>query len=233
MKPYVVALREGHAFGVLAAVTLPPAPAAPPPEPVPPDVLARLHPEELARAETLQGYRQVDFVGGRLAASAAIRMLGLRPAPVLSEPDGAPRCPRGVALSITHKRTLAVALAARADQGSIGVDLEDLLPDRRQIAPQILTAAERDEVSAMPPERQWNAIVLRFSLKEAVYKALAPRLGRYIGFQEASVSLEASGTAHVSLHLANGEPEPSLEARYLWLPGRVLTMVRARWAPPG
>ncbi len=225
MKPFSVVLKEGHEYGLLVGVNLPGTP-----DPVPPEVLERLHPEERARALEMKGWRQPEYVGGRLAANAAIRLLGLRPGPVMSDPRGAPLAPPGARISISHKRSLVVALAARAENGDLGVDIEDLGPARTQIASHVLTPRELSALEGLPEERRWTAVLLRFSLKEAIYKAVAPRWGRMIGFEEAEVDVHPDGSASLSLSAAPGEPTPRLEGRYHWMNDRVLAMVRARWS---
>lgn len=224
MKPWSVVIREGHPFGMLAGVAMPGELT-----PVPGEVLDRLHPTERAYAETLRGFHQVQWVGGRLAAAVAVRMLGRRPEPVMADDRGGPRCASGVTLSISHKRTLAVALAARPELGSIGVDVEDLHPPRLLVAPRVLTAAELATVEALPVACQWTAVVTRFAIKEAIYKALAPQLRRYIEFNEAEVVPDPSGLAEVRLKLAEPAEDVKIEARYSWLDERVLAAVRARW----
>ncbi|MCK6507398.1 4'-phosphopantetheinyl transferase superfamily protein [Myxococcota bacterium] len=224
--PFDVCLRDAQPHGVLVGVALPVDP-----EPVPELVLARLLPAEQEHARALRGFKQVQWVGGRLAAQRAVRMLGLEPQALMSDGHGAPAVAphQGLSLSIAHKRDMAVALVARARNGAVGVDLEDLSPPRMRVAERVLTPDELAVVQALPEERQWTAVVVRFSLKEAVYKALAPTLRRYIDFQEAEVLPMPDGCARVHLRLARGEPAPRVEARYSWLPGRVLSTVRARW----
>jgi enterobactin synthetase component D len=142
---------------------------------------------------------------------------------------GAPCPPPGIALSITHKKHLAVAIAARSELGDLGVDLECLEPERPGIANKILRPEEEQRIGLLPEDRRWTATIVRFSIKEAIYKALAPRLQRYIGFDEAAVALRTDGCADIRLHLQNG-PEPSLiEGRFVWLDRAVLSTVRVRW----
>lgn len=225
MKPFSVVLKEGHPYGLLVGVSLPGSP-----DPVPAEVLARLHPEEREVAEAMRGYRQPEWVGGRLAANAALRMLGMRAPAILSDDRGAPVPPQGASVTISHKRTLVVALAARAEAGEVGVDLEDLAPERAHLAPRLLTPKELAEVEALPEQRRWTAVLLRFALKEALYKAVAPRLGRFIDFDEAEVDLHPDGCADLRLALGPDEPMPRLEGRYTWMDQRVLATVRARWS---
>jgi enterobactin synthetase component D len=225
VKPFDLVLRDAVPHGVLAGVALPGGP-----EPVPDAVLAQLSPEEREFAQGLRGYRQPEWVGGRLAAHAAARVLGRRLGPILPDERGAPQASGGLALSISHKRDLAVALAARQENGPIGVDLEEFAPERPGVAQKVLTEAELAAVAALPDDRRWTATLLRFSIKEAVYKALAPRLKRYVDFQEAEVEPLTDGTARVELRLSAG-PSPALaEARYRWLDHGVVCTVRLRWS---
>lgn len=217
-------LKEGHPYGLLVGFSLPGTPDA-----VPDEVLDRLHPAEREQALSKRGYRQPEWVGGRLAANAAIRLLGMQPGPVLSDARGAPVPPPGARISISHKRSLVVALAARAESGDIGVDLEDLSPPRPDVASAVLTPGELASLDTLPEDRRWTAILLRFSLKEAIYKAVAPTVQRMIGFEEADVALHPDGSADLKLQLRPSEPSPRLEGRYHWMNDQVLAMVRARW----
>jgi len=211
------------AHGVLSAVHIPDAP-----DPVPSDVLARLHPEEATHAVTLRKYRQVQFVGGRLALRQALEQMGAPTVAALSDDRGAPVLPKGFVGSISHKRDLAVAMVARAAHGSVGVDLEDYAPARNGIADRILVAEEIAAMEALPEDRRWIALVLRFSIKEAIYKAIDPFVRRYVDFHEAIVHPDLHGHAEVRLALAQGEGPFDVEARYEWLHGRIVTSVRIR-----
>lgn len=223
LPSYETAFHHATAHGVLSAVTIPDAP-----DPVPEEVLARLLPEEAEHARTLRKYRQVQFVGGRLALRLALEQMNAPTVPALSDDRGAPILPRGFVGSISHKRDLAVAMVARAAHGSLGVDLEDYLPARNGIADRILVAEEIEAIEALPEDRRWIALVLRFSVKEAIYKALDPFVRRYVDFHEAIVHPDLYGRADVRLVLAQGEGPFEVEARYEWLHGRIVTSVRIR-----
>lgn len=223
MKPFTIAFVEALPFGVVAGVYLPEGR-----EPVPNGVLGQLPPPEREHAITLRGFRQVDWVGGRLAAHRAIRTMGRKPGAVLVGPRGEPQGPPGVSLSISHKRGLAVAMAARTTLGQVGIDLEDLGPARERIAERVLTPAELEQVASLPEERRWMGILLRFCFKEALYKAIHPYVNRYVDFHEAEVHPDPDGYAALRLALGEGADPIALEGRYYWLPDRVLTTVRAQ-----
>ncbi len=221
MNPFSTAFVQAVHLGHIVAVHLPDSR-----DPVPEDVLERLSPPEREHAQGLGGYRQVDWVGGRLALRQALDAMDQTSPALLVDDHGAPVLPPGVAGSVSHKRTMAVALAARHHHGSLGVDLEDLLPARPRIAERVLLPEEIEQLEGLPEDRLWTSIALRFSFKEAIYKALHPFVHRYVDFQEALVVPDLDLTARVELRLRNNEGPFDIEARYLWLDGRVLTMVR-------
>lgn len=221
---YQLTIKNALPHGIIAGVALPGDGAS-----VPEVVLELLHPSEREVAAGLKGYRQCSFVGGRLAARAALQGLGRSPSPILPDARGAPVPPEGLSVSISHKQHLAVAIVARASLGSLGIDLEHLKPERPGVAGRVLRPEELAAVEALPPERQWTGTIVRFAIKEAIYKALAPRHKRYIGFEEASVAPGVNGDAEVTLHLSSGPAPATLEARYTWLDGAVLASVRATW----
>lgn len=222
---YEPAFRHANAHGVLVAFRIPDSPT-----PVPVEVISRLHPEEAERARTLQGYRQVQFVGGRLAARAARKTVGAPPGALLSDERGAPLAPKGWACSISHKNDVAIAMFARSRLGSVGVDIEAYGPKRMRIASRVLRPEELAEIAPLPEDRRWIATLIRFSIKESIYKALAPQLKRYIGFHEASVRPDLNGTADVQLFLDPAAGPFHVDARYEFLHQKVLTSVRVRRA---
>ncbi|MBN1336211.1 MAG: 4'-phosphopantetheinyl transferase superfamily protein [Deltaproteobacteria bacterium] len=211
--------------GVAVGIALPEHPGAGG-QAVPESVLARLLPEERAIARTLRGHRVLRWVGGRLALHEALRHLWADPVPLLPLPGGGVEGPPGFTVSVSHKRTLAVGMAARSAGGTLGVDLEDVMPTRLHVAPVVLRPEEIDLVRHLSPERRWLSMLVRFSIKEALYKALFPHLSRFVGFQEAFVVLAPNGSARVQLSLEGQEGPFRVEARYHWLPGRVLSSVR-------
>jgi phosphopantetheine--protein transferase-like protein len=138
----------------------------------------------------------------------------------------APLLPPGFVGSVSHKQRIAVALAALDEGAHVGIDVEDLGPLRQDISPRILTPAERVAVDALPPAARWDAVKIRFSIKESVYKALDPFVARYVGFQEAEVDLDPS--VAVRLSLAQGEGPFVVEATWTRIDGQVLSTARIR-----
>lgn len=226
VAPFSEVLLAHGPFGCLAAVSLPCDPA-----PVPPAVFERLAPEEQSLGTELKGRRQVAFVGGRIAFRTAAVSAGLPSGPLLTGPRGEPTLPPGVAGSIAHKRTLAVALVGPSSQGTLGVDLEELLPDRSAIAPRVLRPEELAAVTSAPRETRWREILLRFSVKEALYKALHPHLRRYVHFDEASVAIGPGDDLGLVLHLRGRAPPLLAAARFWEREGLVVAEARVTTGP--
>lgn len=220
-KPFDVAWVQKVRFGVLAAVPLPSGT-----EPVSVEVLARLHPDERAMVTAEKGRRQIEYAGGRLAAREAARVLGCEWPALLSGAEREPLAPNGLTVSISHKNDLAVALVAHATEGHVGIDLEGDGRNRMTIASKVCRPEELTEVEALPEAERWPAVMVRFAVKEAVYKAVFPMVRHFFGFQAARV--EVPGGA-VTLFLPAEDPVVTTETELLWLsPERVLAMVRAR-----
>jgi len=223
LSPFRPAYVHATAHGVLAAFHIPDAA-----EPVPTPVLERLPRVEADHARTLKGYRQVQYVGGRLALHRACEQLGEQPPHILSTERGAPDLGDRLVGSVSHKRTLAIGMVARPHGGTLGVDLEEYGPPRPSIEEAILRPEERDDLRELDADRRWIALLVRFSIKESIYKAIVPYVGRYVGFHEAQVRPDLEGHAAVRLFLTGGEGPFRVDARYSWLRGRLVTSARIR-----
>lgn len=180
----------------------------------------RLHPDEAALADVMSPASRATFVAGRLAVRAALHsaLRGALPSdhahsPILRTARGAPVLPAGVAGSVSHKREAAIALvlprrAAFAKSAvHVGVDLEhrptarDL--SRRSIAERILTTSELSALASLDhdPLAQRERVIVSFSIKEAVYKAIDPTVQRYVRFTEVALQFAEDGTVAVTLLL--------------------------------
>ena len=145
---------------------------------------AALWPAERVAAAGLGPQRLAAYASGRRVAHAALAALGEVAGPVTSS-GRLPRWPPGAVGSIAHSRTLAVAVAARAREvRGVGVDLEAEGRVGERLAARVLVDAERQRFA----EAHWT---LAFSAKEAVYKAVNPVVGEYLGFGD--VEIEISG----------------------------------------
>jgi len=189
--------------------------------------------DERAFARSLAPLRRRTWVAGRVALRHAIQRSGLAAPAVLATERGAPRLPFGVAGSVTHKELLAMALVAPELRGShIGIDLEVDAVRPTDIASRVLSAEERTELDGLDAAARAREVLLRFSLKEAIYKALDPFVQRYVGFDEVSASPCADGRVRVAASLRPGEGPFRIDALWLRWEGHVVATARVCRATP-
>jgi enterobactin synthetase component D len=195
-------------------------------------LVAALGPEEQAFARGLPPARRATWAGGRVALRAALAQLGIAAPEIPPTPRGAPALPAGVVGSISHKPTLAVALAARSEgpgAATLGLDLELDRAPRVDISARVLTVAERARLDALPsPAARVRELMLSFAAKEALYKALDPWLARFISFQDVELSRGADGTPRASFAPRAGEPSFTLELAEEPVAGFLVVAARCR-----
>ena len=185
--------------------------------------------------------RARTFAAGRHVLRAALRETGVDvQGPIMKTPRGAPLLPEGVLASVSHKDELAVAIACLDDgEGArIGVDVE-LFEDARvkaggkriDVSRHVLTSRELAELTGLDDERRHRALLTRFSLKEALYKALDPFVQRYVGFLEVEARVHDDGTASFLLALTHGEGPFVVDGAWAIVEDpmpSVITLVRVR-----
>jgi len=210
------------------------------PNAIEPGALRILPEEEQAFLGNLSPARKPTWLAGRIALHTALQELGLDKGAVLATTRGAPNVPDDVAASISHKRTLAVALAAPKVRGlSLGVDIEPLpvLPvslaepdwkSRPDISSRVMTPEELAVLATVSEPERRREVILTFSIKESLYKALNPIVGRYVSFQEATVLPHSDGSIAVKLALAKDEGPFAVEARWSEIEGHLLTTATLR-----
>lgn len=195
---------------------------------------ADVHADELSFTAMMTAHRRGAFLAGRRALRAALHEVApdIAAYPLLQTGRGAPRLPEGWTGSISHKRTRAIAMAAPSSGGLIGVDLEERPTardlERPSIASKILTAAERDAIGHLEAHAHRESTLVRFAIKEAIYKAIDPYVGRYVKFTEVELDVSDDGRADVRLLL----PEPEMrrvqvEARWRFEDRWIVAMARS------
>lgn len=150
---------------------------------------ANLFPEEAATLGLVVPTRHRQFSLGRSCAHRALAALGFPPAPILVGAHGEPLWPQGIVGSITHSDGYCGAAVARATRfAGIGIDAEvnDALPN--DVLTLISNDLERKQIAALPKQEiSWDRVL--FSIKESIYKAVFPTIQRWLGFEDASVTI--------------------------------------------
>lgn len=188
--------------------------------------------EEERMLERAVDKRRREFVTARACARRALEQLGLAPVAIPAGPRGEPRWPAGVVGSITHCAGYrACALARTEDLVTVGVDAEPNDPLPAGVLGEIARPEERerlDELARLEPSVCWDRLL--FSAKEAVYKAWFPLAGRWLGFEDATVSVDfARGIFEARLlvtgPLVGADRLRSFAGRFLVRDGLVITAV--------
>ncbi|HEX3789543.1 MAG TPA: 4'-phosphopantetheinyl transferase superfamily protein [Pseudonocardiaceae bacterium] len=194
---------------------------------------ARLLPEEESIVARAVAKRRREVTNARSCARRALRELTGpdQPAPAIPRGEkGEPVWPAGVVGSMTHTAGYCAAVVASATRvRSVGIDAEvhGELPDG--VLRYIGFGAELDQLAGLPAAGVWWDRVL-FSAKESVYKVWFPLTRRWLGFEDAAVTLDpAEGTFRAKILVDGSTPEgpplTELAGRFLVREGFVLTVI--------
>jgi phosphopantetheine--protein transferase-like protein len=171
-----------HAHGVLVAA------------PIDERHAGALSADERALASTYAERRLRTFATGRAVLKDALARAGGHADSIARSARGAPILPGGYRGSLSHKDEIAVALVAASHEDvTLGVDVELADAATRDITSHVLTPREIDALAHLRDEARARAVIERFSVKEAFYKAIDPKLGRFVGFLEVEVELDDDG----------------------------------------
>ncbi|MEU6330842.1 4'-phosphopantetheinyl transferase superfamily protein [Streptomyces sp. NPDC047049] len=184
--------------------------------------VSEMFPEEWALVSGAVPKRQKEFGTVRRCARSALSELGIAPAPVLPGPQREPLWPAGIVGAMTHCAGYRAAAVARsADVRTVGLDAEPHLPVNDPGVIDLVTLPEERaqlrRLAGAQPEVCWDRLV--FSAKESVYKAWYPLAHRWLGFEDALLTLDPSDATFTARLLV---PGPVVD-------GRELTEFSGRW----
>jgi 4'-phosphopantetheinyl transferase EntD len=176
--------------------------------------------------------RRCEFVTARRCAREALAKLGHEPIPIRVGSRREPQWPTVLVGSITHTAGFrAAAVAPRKVLAGIGIDTEqnEPLPDR--VEELVTVPGESEMLAALArasPETRWDRLL--FSAKESVFKAWYPLTGRWLGFEDARLTIDPTGTFSAELLIdgsrKDGErPLTQLHGNFLRAHGLVATAV--------
>jgi enterobactin synthetase component D / holo-[acyl-carrier protein] synthase len=193
---------------------------------------AVLFPEEEAVIGRAIEKRRREFTTARACARAALARLGQPPVAIVPGERGAPGWPPGIVGSITHCAGYRAAAVARASQvAALGLDAEPDEPLPRGVLDVISLDAERASLAGLArsaPGPNWDRML--FCAKESVYKAWFPLTGRWLGFEQAHITLDPAAGAFTARLLVpgaevDGRELTAFEGRWLARDGLILTAV--------
>jgi enterobactin synthetase component D len=147
------------------------------------EVLGVAPPANLGRAVNK---RKAEFLCGRFLAALALEYLGGPQVDIGSGEDRQPLWPATFNGSLSHSNDRAACLLSPNPELALGIDIENLLTDAsaRNIASSVIDAAECAMLMA-DPVGLGPGLTAAFSAKEALFKALYPRVRSYFDFHAA------------------------------------------------
>lgn len=169
-----------------------------------------LFPEEQQAIAQSVDKRRREFATVRACARTAMARIGQPPVPLLRGERGAPQWPAGVVGSMTHCTGYrAAAVASAADVLAIGIDSEphESLPDG--LLSLIALPGEVTRLDALDNEVHWDRLL--FCAKESTYKAWFPLTRKWLGFDNAEITIDPDGTFQARLLV----PGPVCDGRRL------------------
>ncbi|MBP2474260.1 4'-phosphopantetheinyl transferase EntD [Crossiella equi] len=185
-----------------------------------------LFPEEEALLGRSVDKRRREFTTVRHCARQALAELGRPAAPLLRGERGAPIWPAGIVGSMTHCAGYRAAVVAEdAHAVAIGIDGEEHAPLPEGVLEAVSLPEERlwlAELTRERPEVHWDRLL--FSAKESVYKAWFPMTRRWLGFEEAMLTVDPDAGTFQAKLLVDG-PVTGYEGRWLTDGGLVVTAI--------
>jgi 4'-phosphopantetheinyl transferase EntD len=192
-----------------------------------------VHPAEEDLVARAVESRRREFVTTRRCAREALARLGASAGPIRSGMGREPLWPPGVTGSMTHCAGYRAAAVARTGTvAALGIDAEPHDPLPEGVVRSVTVPGETEMLAALAmahPGIHWDRLL--FSAKESVYKAWFPLTRRWLGFEDARLSLDPEArtfTARLSVdgsRIDNGPALAEMKGRYLVESCLVLTAV--------
>jgi 4'-phosphopantetheinyl transferase EntD len=188
--------------------------------------------EEDLIAKAVEGRRR-EFITARRCARAALRAFGHPDAPIRPGAKREPLWPVGMTGSITHCAGYRAAAVARtAEVALLGIDAEPNAALPEGVTESITVPGEPgmlDRLAGSHPGTQWGRVL--FSAKESVYKAWFPVTRRWLGFEDARLTIDPDIRTFAATLLVDGTriddgpPLSVLRGRFVVDRGLILTAV--------
>lgn len=154
---------------------------------------------EIVKSSTKK--RIEEFSAGRYCARNALDQHGIYNFPILAGENREPLFPANLAGSITHCKDLAGAVvASRTIYKSLGFDIEQIKPLKYDISRFICTEEENEFIKSQTSYSKETAILLFFSMKEAIYKCVFQGYNTRLGFKDCTIlSLQGNTAGNIRI----------------------------------
>ncbi|MFX0566463.1 4'-phosphopantetheinyl transferase [Kosakonia cowanii] len=174
--------------------------------------------------------RRAEYLAARYGAKLLLAHHGCD-ASVGSAADRSPIWPAGWCGSLSHTHDRAIAVIAPSGAGlTPGVDIEMLAPETMRETADMFTSAQEQALLAGCPLPYESALLIAFSAKESLFKALYPEVRRFFDFDAARVCQLDAATQRITLELtqpltAERTPGSQLTGYYTLAEDHLITLI--------
>jgi len=153
------------------------------------------------RLQAAGAKRRAEYLAARYGAKLLLAHHGCETS-VGAAADRAPVWPAGWCGSLSHTDDRAIAIIARSDAGlTPGVDIEMLAPEAMRETADMFASAQEQALLAACPLPYETALLIAFSVKESLFKALYPEVRRFFDFDAARVCQIDTAAQRITLAL--------------------------------
>ncbi|HEL4614296.1 TPA: 4'-phosphopantetheinyl transferase superfamily protein [Klebsiella pneumoniae] len=131
--------------------------------------------------------RKAEYLAARYAAQRVLKLFGCNETPGTSS-DRSPVWPSGWCGSLSHSSECAIAVVAPKESGlTPGIDIEFFARRTMRATSHLFASADEQALLADSGIDYVTALLLTFSVKESLFKALYPEVGCFFDFDAARV----------------------------------------------
>lgn len=160
--------------------------------------------------------RRAEYLAGRVAAQTLLLKEGVSKKVTLSN-DRSPKWPEGWRGSISHTEQYALAVISPRPIGfMIGIDIENLVPETMQSTADVFTTEKERNYLFNSGIDYHLALLIAFSAKESLYKALYPVVKFFFGFENAIITQINSQYNTFTLQLTRSLSTTFSAGEYFW-----------------
>jgi phosphopantetheine--protein transferase-like protein len=166
------------------------------------DTPAQLYPEEQQYIKNAAQARVAEFSAGRHYAKKALSKLGINDFPIHVGDNRQPVWPKTIVGSISHcKNQVGVVVTHTKSYAGIGLDIETIKPLRYNISRHVCTKKDTQWLGQFSDKEHDLMLIVLFSLKEAIYKAVYQYRHIKLGFKDVTVVPNlGNNSAHAEFH---------------------------------
>ncbi|EGQ9933734.1 4'-phosphopantetheinyl transferase superfamily protein [Vibrio vulnificus] len=131
--------------------------------------------------------RQIEFFAGRLLAKRALEELGSFHTDVSIGIHREPLWPSGFVGSITHSKNIIGVLVLRNNNLLVGMDIEHQIASEQSESLSNILSNKELTLLAQNGLSKVESFTIGFSAKETLFKAVFPRVKRYLDFDQSTL----------------------------------------------